>query len=78
MKYQSGEEIRQGDKVRYDGELGEIEFVAEEGDPAMDWYIKECGGPGVMVIEPKVFGRVYISDTENEEDLILVSRQLQK
>jgi len=75
MKYRSGEEIRQGDKVRYDGELGEIEFVVEglTGDPAMDCYIRELG-PGVSVIEPQVFGRVYVSDTENAEDLILVSR----
>ena len=72
MNYQSGEEIRIGDKVRYHGEPGEIEFIVEEL-PGDDWYVKEFGR-GVMVIEPKVFGRVLISDPENDEDLILVSR----
>ena len=75
MKYQSGEEIRRGDKVLFHGEPGEIEFVVERliGDPAMDWHMKEQG-PGVMVLEPKHFGRIYIRDTENAEDLGFVSR----
>lgn len=48
MKYQSGEEIRKGDKVLFHGEPGEIEFVADKlvGDPAMDWHMREQG-PGV-------------------------------
>ena len=39
VKYQSGEEIRKGDRVLFHGEPGEIEFVAEKlvGDPAVDW-----------------------------------------
>ena len=75
MKYQSGEEIRKGDRVLFHGEPGEIEFVAEKlvGDPIADWNIKE-NGPGVMIVEPKVFGHVYIRDTENNEDLEFVSR----
>ena len=75
MKYQSGEEIRKGDRVLFHGEPGEIEFVAEKlvGDPIADWNIKE-NGPGVMIVEPKFFGHVYIRDTENNEDLEFVSR----
>jgi hypothetical protein len=75
MKYQSGEEIQKGDKVLFHGEPGEIEFVVEElvGDPAMDWHIQEQG-PGVMILEPKFFGRAFIRETENEEDLEFVSR----
>jgi hypothetical protein len=75
MRYQSGEEIRKGDKVLFHGEPGEIEFVVDKlvGDPAMDWHMKEQG-PGVMVLEPKHFGRAYIRDTENVEDLEFVSR----
>lgn len=75
MRYQSGEEIRKGDKVLFHGEPGEIEFVVDQpsGDPAIDWHLKEQG-PGVMVLEPKHFGRAYIRDTENAEDLQLVSR----
>jgi len=75
LKYQSGEEIRKGDRVLFHGDPGEIEFVA---DPLVkhsetEWYVAEHGG-GVMVIEPKRFGRVFLSDVENAEDLILVSR----
>jgi len=75
VKYQSGEEIRKGDRVLFHGEPGEIEFVAEKlvADPTVDWNIKE-NGPGVMIVEPKVFGHVYIRDTENNEDLEFVSR----
>jgi hypothetical protein len=75
VKYQSGEEIRKGDKVLFHGEPGEIEFVADNlvGDPTVDWNIKE-NGPGIMILEPKAFGHVYIRDTENNEDLVFASR----
>jgi hypothetical protein len=75
MKYQSGDEIRKGDRVLYHGEPGEIEIVVDRfvGDPAMDWYMKELG-PGVMVAGLRSFGRLYTSDTENDEDLEFVSR----
>ncbi|MGD0758483.1 MAG: hypothetical protein ABR921_06240 [Candidatus Sulfotelmatobacter sp.] len=74
--YQSGEQIEKGDRVTYHGEPGEIDFVADKivGDSAFDWYVTEQGG-GVMIIEPKVFGRVFVHDTENDEDLILIARQ---
>ena len=64
-----------GDRVMLHGEPGEIEFVADKlvGDPAMGWYVQELGG-GVMVIEPKVFGRVFLRETEVAEDLVLVAR----
>ena len=73
--YESGEAIRKGDRVLFHGEPGEVEFVADAltGDAAMDWYIKEHGG-GVMIIEPKRFGRVFLHETESEEDLVFVSR----
>ncbi len=76
-KYQSGEEIKKGDRVYFHEDPGEIEFVADPAsrEPETEWYINECGG-GVMIVEPKpkAFGRVFISDTENAEDLIFVSR----
>jgi hypothetical protein len=39
MKYSTGEDLQNGDKVLFHGELGRIEFVAESatGDAAMDW-----------------------------------------
>ena len=72
--YQSGEEIKKGDRVLFHGEPGEIEFVADAliGDPAMDWYVEEQGG-GVMIIEPKYFGRAFLRETHTE-DLVFVSR----
>jgi hypothetical protein len=75
LKYQSGQEIRKGDRVTFHGEPGEIEYVVNGlvGDPAMDWNFNE-NGPGVLVREPKVFGRAYICATDNCEDLVFVSR----
>jgi hypothetical protein len=76
FKYQSGEEIKKGDRVLFHGEVGEIEFVAEEpGNPETDWYVKEYGG-GVMIREPKVFGSVFIpaDQVEETEDLEFVAR----
>ena len=74
--YPSREEIKAGDRVTYHGEPGEIEFVADKviGDSAIDWYVTEHGG-GVMIVAPKFFGRVFVHDTKNDEDLILIARE---
>jgi hypothetical protein len=76
LKYQSGDGIMAGDQVRYHGELGEIEFVVEPGanHPQTDWYLEELG-PGVMIAEPKVFGHVYVTDTDTDASLVLVARR---
>jgi hypothetical protein len=73
--YQSGEEVKKGDRVIYHGEAGEIEFVAGPlvKDPETDWYIQELGG-GVMIIESRIFGRVIEHDPTSVEDLEFVSR----
>jgi hypothetical protein len=70
--YRSGEEIKAGDRVLFHGEPGEIEFVAAalSGDAAMDWYVEEYGA-GIMVVEPKFFGRAFV---HTGEDLRFVSR----
>jgi hypothetical protein len=71
--YPSSEEIRKGDRVLLHGEPGEIEFVADlESDPD-NWYVTEYGG-GVMILEPKVFGRLFVTDIEHYEDLKFISR----
>ena len=72
---QSGEEIHQGDRVSYDRNAGVVELVIEglAGDPEQGWLF-ENHGAGVMVLEPKVFGRVYLAAPENEEDLLFVGR----
>jgi hypothetical protein len=76
MKYQSGEEIRQGDNILYVGQPGKIQFVVEKltGDSEKDWLVNEYG-PGAMVLEPKHYKEgTFITDTENAEDLEFVSR----
>jgi hypothetical protein len=57
--YQSGQEIKLGDRVGPHGEAGEIGFVADPAIDPNDWYAIEFGG-GVMVVEPKRFGRLFI------------------
>jgi len=75
LTYQSGENIQIGDRVTYGGNAGTIELVVESltGDPERDWLLK-TNGAGVMVAEPKVFGRVYLRDPHEEEDLRFVGR----
>lgn len=74
LKYPSGEDVHSGDRVLYHGEAGEVEFVARASDPETCWYIEQCG-PGCMLLVPN-FGRVYVSDTANDEDLAFVSRAM--
>jgi hypothetical protein len=77
LKYQSGEEIKKGDRVRFHGESAEVEFVVDEltGDAALDWYMNEFSG-GVMIWEPKHFGSAFIqADSLPEtEDLEFLAR----
>jgi hypothetical protein len=58
LTYQSGEEIHQGDRVTYSGNAGVIELVVNGlvGDAEQDWLFENLGA-GIMVVEPKVFGR---------------------
>jgi len=74
LRYRTGEEIRKADRVLFHGRPGEIELVVADrtGDPAIDWYV-ENEGAGVMVLEPRVFGRAYVQHTEEAEDLVFVS-----
>jgi hypothetical protein len=75
LRYQSGEEIRKGDRVLFHREPGQIELVAcEPGDPETDWFAQEYGG-GVMILE-RISGRTFIptSQIEEYEDLEFVSR----
>ena len=72
--YSSDEEIRPGDRVLIHGEAGEIELIADPAENPDDWYVKEHGG-GVMVLELKVFGRIFITEPKTDEHLTFVSRQ---
>jgi hypothetical protein len=69
--YPSGDEVRQGDRIRYYREAGEVEFVVTEltGDPAIDWFLKEYPGGGYM-ITAKGFGNVFLTETDDQLELI--------
>jgi hypothetical protein len=69
LKYRTGEEIRKGDRVRFHGNLSEIERVAcdrDDLDPEVAWHMKEFGG-GVLILDPLVSGRNFIRSDELEE-----------
>lgn len=75
LRYQSGEEIKKGDRVLYHGGAGVIEFVATElGDPQTEWFAKEYAG-GVMVRD-QVAGPTFIDAGQipDEEDLEFIAR----
>jgi hypothetical protein len=77
LRYRSGEEIRKGDRVLFHGNPAGVELVAcDANDPETAWYIEEYGG-GVMVSDPMVSGRTFISKEQLDEyeDLEFVSRR---
>jgi len=72
--YLSGGRVLVGGRVLLHGEPGEIEFVADPADDAENRYVTEFGG-GVMVIDPRVFGSLFIpAPVTDYEELELVSR----
>jgi hypothetical protein len=72
--YQSGEQIKPGDRVLLHREAAEIECVHDPVEESDDWYVKTYGG-GIMVAEPKVFGRLFIETPVSDyEDLEFVSK----
>ena len=75
LSYRSGEDIQQGDRIHYHGEPGTVEFVVSEktGDPGLDWFIEKWPGGGCM-INARNFGNVFLTGTEEDEDLDLVAR----
>ena len=74
LTYLTGETIEKGDRIRYAGGNGIVDFVAEPGvaDPATDFYTEEYGG-GCMLLTEK-FGTVFVQAPENEEGLEFVAR----
>jgi hypothetical protein len=76
LKYQSGEEIKKGDRVLFHRESGQIELVAVEptGDLENDWHMRKHGG-GIMILED-VLGRTFIPADQISDcvDLEFVSR----
>jgi hypothetical protein len=75
LSYHSGEAIQPGDHIRYDGETGHIDFVVTEksGDRALDWFLEQFPGGGVMVIA-EGFGRVFLDLANLDDQLEFVAR----
>ncbi len=72
--YQTGEQIRKGDRVRLNDDPAEIEHFADPAEGPSDWYVTEFGG-GVMVLEPKTFGRIFLTPADSDYACLeLVSR----
>ena len=72
--YRSGEEMMVGDRVRLHREAAEIESIHDPSEDPADWYVETHGG-GVMVVEPGVFGRLFIpAPVSQYEDLEFESR----
>jgi hypothetical protein len=71
--YQSGEQIRSGDRIEYAGAPGVVEFVVTgaSDDPSMNWYIEKFPSGGFMIVTAK-HGSIFMS--EADEDLDFVSR----
>lgn len=76
LRYTSGDEIKEGDRIRYHGELGRVDFIVihRVGDPARDWYVDQFPGGGLM-IDAAGFGSVFLSEAEIDDQLELVLRK---
>ena len=74
--YSTGQEARTGDRIKYHGEMGTVEFVAlgETNDPNIDWYIQQYP-PGGIMISAESFGSVFLPVGDEHEDLDFVSRK---
>jgi hypothetical protein len=76
LRYQSGEEIKKGDRVLFHRGPAEIELVAiTPDDPVSTWYVEEFGG-GVLIREPNDPNPTFVPTEQlpDCEDLEFVSR----
>ena len=75
LSYMSGDEIKEGDRIRYHGEPGHVDFVVTQpsGDQARDWYLEQFPGGGLM-IRAETFGSVFLTIADVDDQLELVSR----
>jgi len=72
--YDSGEEVRPGDVIRYHGDPGRVEFIVTPGtaDPMLVWYLEQNPNGGAMLELKDSWGYVFVNFPD--EDLDLVSR----
>ena len=66
LTYASGETLRKGDRIRYAGALGEVEFVADPNvvDDSIAWYVEHFGA-GCMITTDK-WGSMFLHATEGD------------
>lgn len=75
LHYTSGEEILEADRIVYFGDFGHVEFVvsAITGNSLRDWYLQRHPDGGLMIRTGR-FGRVFVSATAIDYDIIFLSR----
>jgi hypothetical protein len=75
LRYVSGEEILPADRISYHGDFGDVEFVltGATGNALRDWYLQGFPQGGLM-IRTAHFGRLFVSASAIDYDLLLVSR----
>ena len=76
LKYQTGEEIQQGDHVLFHRERATVDLVVQPDskDAAHNWYVSEFGG-GVLIAEAVGHPTFIHADSiPDYEDLEFVSR----
>jgi hypothetical protein len=72
LTYSTGEPVLKGDHIRYHGEVGEVEFLAERGDPDTPDLVAQFGG-GCMITAAG-FRSVFVDHPSDDVDLEFVSR----
>ena len=76
LTYRTGQEIRKGDRVLFFRNPATVELVAlDDSTEESRWLMQEYGG-GVMILDPMVSGRTFISADQiaGADELEFVSR----
>src|SRR3982074_427350 len=73
--YDSGENIQAGDRIRYHGETGYVDFVVTEetGDASLGWFLQQFPGGAMIVAEG--FGSVFLGLEDLDDFLEFVARR---
>jgi hypothetical protein len=73
--YPSGEVINSGDRIRYHGEDGYVDFVVTQDvvQPDLAWYLEQFSSGGIMIVA-NGFGSVFLALEDLDDDLQFVSR----
>lgn len=75
-RYAPGELVQLGDVVEFDGHSAEVELVVDGAAVDADsGGLFRTHGPGVVLREPVVFGRVYLTSVHDNEELVFVGRK---